>query len=575
MLRTVLSMLSAVMILHATAAAVVAQSGSVKFDSAEELFFFQPETPEQIVEAIEIADRIGRPSVAQKLMRQLVAPLPTTADLIALRKRFGIGLFVDLYTRPHLQPEAKQLLTAINEASIQAAPSAFRIEQLLQEPGDNTKSRAEAVLEILVAGDEAVPVLLAAEQGTEAGSFANAILTQHARDLRAGLLNQLATVDDATRVRILRLLRLTADPTLTDRLLRWQFGKNVDRSVADEAGETIAVLSQSAGTPDSGESAARHLSTRIAQLMKSASTRFGTQDIPADQSRFPTDAERAASLQQASLLADDFAVISDDAEQAAALQLVTGLATGQGVQDSATIESHTVEAALKLALQTRNHTAAVAALQIMDAQFNSSEPTTPNHTLLIAALADRDPRTRIMAAGLLARSGQSQSAVGAVRRQAEAVIAGSLLPEAVIIDPRATERIDVTTVLTAAGFSAVASATGVGGFELAANQLQCELVLVHSNCQQWPLSELIANLRADSRTGGVPIVVYGPMGARDSVRRLARIYEGVWFIEAPVTELTLFQALALLRVPGPILSQDDRQQLKSMQPVFEGAAAGL
>ena len=107
---------------------------------------------------------------------------------------------------------------------------------------------------------------------------------------------------------------------------------------------------------------------------------------------------------------------------------------------------------------------------------------------------------------------------------------------------------------------------GVDGFELAVSQLQTELVLVHSNCQQWPLTQLVANLRADGRTAGVPIVVYGPAWSRDAVRSIAKNYDGVWFIDEPVTELTLFQRMGWLRIPGPLLSPGERQQLKTMVP---------
>jgi hypothetical protein len=547
---------------------VSAQDSVEEEDSSNDLFLFAPETPEQLVQAVVIAQRVGRPFVAQRYMRQLVNPLPVTEDLIALRKRFGIGFFLDLYSQQDLQPEAKQLLAAINDASVQSVPSELRVQQLLEQPGDDPRSRAASILEILSANNTAVPALLAADPATAAGRLANTLLITHARDYRHGLFDQLAHSEDVDRIRILKLLGTVADMQLIDGLLRWQFGHDVSPDVSQRAAATIAALAMGTKIPSSREDAVATLSDRIHSLLRAASTRFGTQDIAADQSRLPSDPERTAMVERARSLAEDLVVITQGNETSLVLQLTTTLAAKQDVQARDVLAANLLDAALQTSMAANQHAATIEALQLMKARFEDNPDNLPDGKTLVEALVSSDVRVRIAAGALLTQTGQSDRAVGAVRRQAMAVAAGSFLPEAVVIDPRETERADLVTTLRDAGFEVQGSATGAAGFDAAVLQLQCDLIVVHANCQRWPLTLCVANLRADARTTGVPIVVFGPKWSRNAVRRLAKNYDGVWFIEEPVTELTLFERLGWLNVPGPVLAPGERQQLKSARLGF-------
>jgi len=543
-------------------------------DSSDGIFHFAPETPQQLVRAIEIADQVGRPTEAQRFIRQLVSPLPVTEELVALRREFGIGVFLDLYTRPHLQPEAKQLLDAVNEASREIIPSQLRLEQLLNDPAGNAESRSAAVLEILSARDEAVPVLLAADPDSPAGQLASSILKRNARELRRGLYAQLDnTADPTVRARILNLLSRTGDPSLADRLLRWQFGADVSPEVASAAANAVERLAAGAAVPATRAAAAERLSQNVMKHLKAASTRFGTQDIPADQSHFPDDSDRSELVTLAQSQAADLVVLTDADDRAKSLQFASQLAMPGATVSADPASAAVIDGALKVALAAQNWPAATAILELIRAEAAEGNASVPDSHLLTSALLDRDPRVRVAAAQLLLETGQTEAARGDLRRQIQAVVSGSFLPEAVVIEPRGTERIDGVTLLRGAGFDVVGAATGAEGFELAANQLQTELILVHSNCQQWPLTQLVANLRADARTKGVPIVVYGPSWSRDAVRAVARNYDGVWFIDEPVTELTLFERMSWLRVPGPLLSPEDRQRLKSMIVTSESADA--
>ena len=98
---------------------------------------------------------------------------------------------------------------------------------------------------------------------------------------------------------------------------------------------------------------------------------------------------------------------------------------------------------------------------------------------------------------------------------------GSTGQEAVVIDPRQDAATLATFLLDDQGYQTTRALTGQGGFEQAIRQLNCELILIHSNCLRWSLSQTIANFRADSRTAQTPIAVYGPARDEAAVRSTA------------------------------------------------------
>lgn len=529
-------------------------------------FQFEPETPEQLLRAVLICQRLQRPLDAKRYLQRLIDPPIAGSDALKLRRQFGIGTFLTLYSDANLQPEAKQLLEAINEASVQVSPSAVRIQQLLAQPGPDAQTRAASVLEILSAGDGALPSLLEADPETDAGRLADLLLTRHAREYRHGLVEQLAVVDDPTRVHVLRLLYRTADVELVPRLLRWQFGPDVDSRVADQARTTILALAGNRPVPETREAAAATLTARVRDLLRLSSSRFGIQPVPGEQSLGRNDEEAARQLELADHLSKDLLVLAGDDASAQALQLAATLAGNEVPEESADLTMSELEDVLSLSRGLTNSNAAYQVLRLMQARFEMQPDELPDGALLADALADGDVRVRAAALKLMSASGQSVMAPLLFDRQAAALRDGSTRPEAVVIDPRPEFRTELVSVLSDAGYSASPAATGRDGFEAATGQLQCDLLLVHANCQRWPLSAAVANFRADGRTRDVPIVVYGPGWARDAVRRLARNYAGVWFLEEPVTQFTLFERLGYLNVPGPRLSADERAAVIASAP---------
>ena len=61
------------------------------------------------------------------------------------------------------------------------------------------------------------------------------------------------------------------------------------------------------------------------------------------------------------------------------------------------------------------------------------------------------------------------------------------------------------------GYETQSTQTGMAGFKAATARMDVEFIALEYNIMRWGLSQTIANLRADSRTANIPIIIYGPL----------------------------------------------------------------
>ena len=141
---------------------------------------------------------------------------------------------------------------------------------------------------------------------------------------------------------------------------------------------------------------------------------------------------------------------------------------------------------------------------------------------------------------------------------------GSLKPEAVVIDVDLNRSAELAAALEDAGAVTARAQTGAEGFGKAVGQMNCDLILLHSNCIRWELSTTIANLRADARTRRTPIIIYGPDYSKRSALRLAGRYDGIWFISEPVGGLSLLSRMQYMNVAAPLLSEAERGEMREL-----------
>ena len=548
-----------------------AQSTDVNAER-DDLFLFKPNTPSRQVRGALLAEKLERPTLAQGYLKDLLESQPSTDVLLALRSEFGIGTFLKLSATRELQPTARELLKLINEASTQIAPSASTVELLIAELGQSKQQTKEAALRILSAEGDAVAPLMQADRNTPQGAIADELLTRHARRFRDGLLNALRDADDSRKTRILNLLATTADPQLVSDLLVYRFDQS--DIVAESANTAINRLSQGTQNITSAEETADVLMSEAMDLIRNAGTAFPTIDDRLNdrnlQQRYLRKAAEhpfgAASLARATRLMHDAATINPKS-QAVAAGLIVAEVTEQSwmakwpdkIDLPTAAKTHLVDGkdvlAMKLAIETENPASSLALLT------NTAKAATAfreNPQVLRTYLLSSAPRTRLLAAAIATSEGIGGNLA---KGTLSAAISGSDKPEAVVIDSRPEERSSGEAVLDILKYSTAAAGTGQLGFELATRQMHCELIVIHSNCLRWSLSDTIANLRTDFRTRNTPIIIFGPERDRYATSMLITRTKGVWFVPQPLSEITFRDHLQIDRIPAPVLGNDERRNM--------------
>lgn len=518
-----------------------------------------------------LAERLDRAALARGYLRELIDSQPAPELLQSLRREYGIGTFLKLSARTSLQPASEELLTLINEASRQAPPTAADVESFISELGLSADQTFRAGTKILAAEDTAVVPLLAADQATPEGKLAANLLEQHARRFRRGLVAALAGSDDTMKPRILQLIGKTAAPFFATDLLRYRFSNSPDIATAATNATSMLLLSRPA--INSKQDAVTTLLDQSLDLVKRANTPF-----PNDQDRLAElslarELDPSADLsvygtmflKRAVSLAEDAVAISPENQTAAAIMQTCTLAVQswparwpENFQrpsfgaDPDQRPAPAAVAALSIALDTEN---SAAILQLL-AQSDSSIPLiVHDRKLLHRCRLSPDPRVRLMTAAL---ENAVKKSSPYTRATVASVLTGGRTKEAVVIDTRSGESAGSAAVIVDQEYVTATANSGKRGFDDAAGQLRCELILVHSNCLQWTMPHTIANLRADYRTRNTPIIIYGPEIDELRTETTQSAYPGIWFMPEPISEYTFADTYRLTGVTQPLLTDQER-----------------
>ncbi len=539
---------------------------------AGDLFQFPPGTPDGILEAAIITQKLNRQDDARKFLRKLLDQRLGEAELRALRQRAGAGPFLALSGDRKLQPEARELLLAVNAASKPQPLSSTQLQELIQAlatPGD---AATQAAVTLVASGNGSAAALLAADLNTPAGKVADQLLKTHAREMRHGLMTELSLASPTGRFRIVQLLSGTGDPNIAPGLLRWQFDQESDAATREAAANAVERLSRGSLTAATAADASELLTQRGADLLKSAAGRFTLVREPAVIQEQTGRDRRAEFLSDATLYLTDAVALNASNSRASSLLLVAksavmdssmaaaaSVAVGQALPDLA--------AALVAALEIDEAHAAIELLRgmkISDYTAITAESREPVESVLKIAVNSPDPRIRLLACDVAINVAQTDISSPAVKRTLSSVREGSLKPEAVVVDSNDQSLRNLDVALEDAGFSVAVSQTGQDGFDAAVRQMNCELILVDAESAGWPLATTLANLRSDVRTRDVPIVVIGPDRFAARVSNLSEIHPGIWFLTEPVGIETLVPKLDSLLLPPYLLSPEDRAAMKQL-----------
>lgn len=538
---------------------------------AEDLFQFAPETPDRILEAAIITRNLDRQEDARKFVRKLLDLQLSDTELRALRQRVGAGPFIELSGDGKMLPEARELLLAINAASRPQPLSEAKLQELIQVLTPSGEAATQAAVELVANGGDSVAALLAVDPGTPVGKVADQLLQNHAREFRYGLMAALPLADMSSRLRILKLLASTADPNIAPRLLRWQFDPESNTDVQELAARAVERLSQGNVSVTTSTDASDLLTQRGTTLLKTAFERFPSireseivTELTSRDVRGELLNDAAAHLTDAAALdarnsrASRLLLVAKSTAAEPALSVAASVAAGQTVPDLA--------AALESALEIGATNAGIELLRALRAiDFSQIAPETLSLAgrVLRSAVNSPDPRIRFLACDTALNAAHTEISSSAVQRTLKSIRDGSLNPEAVVVHSNDRSLKNLEAALEDAGFAVVPCQTGPDGFDAAAHQMNCELMLIDAESAGWPLATTLANLRSDVRTRNVPIVVTGSARFSDRVSRLGDIHPGIWFLTEPVGIETLMPKLNALQLPPHLLSPDDRAVMKT------------
>lgn len=536
-------------------------------EAADELFAFPPRTPERLIRAAVLANKLDRPVLARGYLATFLESLPGRDSLNAIRKQIGISVFLKLSSTERLHPESQKVLAAINEAFPYPQLSPSSIAGLVDSLGQSPEVTTDASLALMAAGPDAVVPLLNAAPDTEAGRIADQLLLRYPNRFTDGLLAALQVADNPQKTVILKYLAGTGNQGIIFHILPLQFSG--DRAVAEAASKTLGSLKADKYVGISKSEAAKILVEQsVASLTTASHPRPEAIEVEEAGSTVAESqpSDDLGDLQTALDLATNAIALNDSVAAQGTKFAVEAAMNSWPAQwpdispdlptaSPASADDQPAAAAIAVALQSRCTASLLVILKDAQKTANilAAEPALRRQCLVY-----HDPRVRLLAAAALWNQKERPDRTEDI---IQSVASGTRKPQAVVIDPRVGEGSVAAGVLRQLGYNVDFERTGREGFSTAANQMQCELVLVHSNCLQWPLSVTLANLRSDYRTAGVPIVIYGPESHRMNVARKVDADANLWFETEPLNDNTTGPSMQLQKVSAPRLTEAEREAM--------------
>ena len=589
-----------------------ASAAAQEDDEASNPILVEPDTAAAQIRTADRLRRIGRPNLAKRYLRALLDSNPDDDTLLAARDAVGPAVFLSLAGDEALRPEAATLLERSDEAFARRAADPARLDGLIDNLVGPPRDRAAAGESLRRLSDIAAPrmterLAAAADPRSGAGDLRDALVRALGRAGGAAVPPLTAVVrspaaSPAARAAAASALGLTREPEAQYPLLRPAFDPNEAPGVRLAA---LGGLGDVLGLPPSRVNglvepvAARTLAARAENLLNQPAgvTRLGDDDAAAPR-LFRYDAAenrliaatvspQAAAAYEAAKLSAAAAALAPERVDALPTQLAAALAyeaalKGRGVfldRGPGTVHRAAlsrgpaaVSAALARALDLRADGAAAAALQVLlDAPGRDLLRRTPSGPApVLRALESPAPEVRFLAALVIARSDPDPGFVAGPT--VVDVLAGALADRAggraVVADPYADRAVELAGLLQGLGYRVDLATTGREAFERTAAGSGADLLMVNVNVSNVPLSTLLASVRADGRTAGVPVVLYGDGRLANELNRVANRTGKAIFVPYPTVPEVLQRRIGEIidrREPLPDALKADQRRAAAFE----------
>lgn len=560
-----------------------------------------PKTPLDLFEATVLMLDIARPTLARAYLDRLLAENPDDATLLEIRDKFGSAPFVRLTNSKELQPSATKLLEMLNAATAKRAADPERLAMLLQNLTGTIEEQVAAREELAASGTLIIPALI--KVLSDAGQSARHesvldVLMQIGEPAVPALLGAISAPHPELRAQVITLLgHLRADvaiPYLYASAVS-EGEAPVVRSAARSALSkllnlplaNIERLASAGVVPRLLQIAREHYRGQYvwepnADSMVSLwvwssedSTVLPVQLDPQAASeilgaRFSREAlTLAPERRDAQVLYLSLALAGDARRVGIEHRLPSGPGTAHDLALS--VGPEVVGDVLAEALTSGRPNTAVAALQVLEQIGTATllKGTTAKRSPVTMALNYPDRRVQFAAAVTVLQIDPASTFAEAPRVVSilNRAMSNTTRPHVVVADPSSEHGSAIGGLLTELGYSPLLVNTGKDAFRLASERQDVELVVLHPNIIRWALTETLANLRADARTGSLPVLLLGPASLRPNMKVHLANYRMIEFAAESQTAADLELQI------GPWLKQLQTAPLSETEQVAQRAAA--
>lgn len=590
----------------------------------ESLLIREPTNPEEMFSAVDRMLRLGRPRLARMYLEQLMGDAegidrqiqfatperktyleqrkkdgpPSDDELLAIRDKHGPAIFLQLARNDDLKPLSTRLLDRMNAVVRKRNDDPQRIEALINDLTAGPRERAIATEALRSAGTSAVPAMVR-KLGGETDPTKNEVavaLVRMGEPAVAPLVGALDAPDENLRAQAAGILGHIGSRVATPYLWHPAFASEQPPGVRHAAREALARilhadparLDRVASVGAAAElrrNAIEHFSNRYNwKTNEDGSVMFWLWD-PAENTVRPVDMspEAASSFAAARLSRDALGLLPENPKlQSLYVATMLGrdsaingldrpLQTGPGSAHDVALTSGPDLAADALAesLEHNNPAAALAAMRVLgqvgtrhqlDARGDGVAP-------LIAALNHPNQRVQFAAAATILeldpeeRFNEANRVVAVMSRALNDPGSAAV----VVTHPDVATANSRAAVFGQIGYVAVTARTGREVFRTAASRADVELIVLDLNTVHWPLSQTVANLRADVRTAGIPIAIFGPDEYRSEVSHLLDYHPRIAFLPSSQDSAFLNRELQpmLLGIRTPPLNEQQRGAQKA------------
>lgn len=551
--------------LIALAVACVAGPAGVSAVQAQapgpELFAKPPETPLELWDAVDYLIRTGQPAQAAPYLRAFLKANPDDATLLQIRDQYGVGSVLNLQDYPETSSQAEALLGRFNEAARRQARDPERLRRFVQGLTGTHAEQQYALENLRQAGPYAVPAVVEALSSPEIQDRERGRLVVNLARLGPPAVPAIVAMLDAPDTTLAaaaaEALGRLGDPRAVP-FLTFPAARQPESVVTEPARQAVARLTgwnwaSQTRSPrrvllDEAELYLAHAPSPLAGSGE-VWVWQGSNVVPQQATPGQIKGYYGLKLARQALELDPTDHQAQTLVAALALEKTvetSGVAAFPG-QDSLGAYPLAVSAGpqvladvLRLALDRNLPDLAAAAALVLGNVADRDAlyiPTTPPHPL-IAALDSSDRRTRFAAARALVNLEPSRPFPGSSRvvPVLAQFAAGRQQRRAVIVDGSRNRANTVGSVLHELGYETLVATSGPEGFRLATGSADVEAVFIEPTAliEPWTARDLLANLRADSRTNTLPVIVHAALDRQNQLEPIVRDDPHVAFLVTPV-----------------------------------------